>query len=204
MVQNFYPERGFKAYLFDFDGTVADTMPGHFDAWAQTLKAYDLTFTREQHQAWAGRPTQEIVRLLSELHKVDLPMDEILKAKEVHYSKSVHLTKAIVPVVEIIEAAYGKIPMAIVSGSRRYAVESTLKLLKMDQYFDVLICAEDYVHGKPAPDCFLKAAEYFKVAPTDCLVFEDALLGIQAAQAAGMEYLKIEVHKEGGHRIVRG
>jgi beta-phosphoglucomutase family hydrolase len=203
MVQTFYPDRAFKAYLFDFDGTVADTMPGHFDAWDQTLKAYNLTFTREQHRAWAGRPTQEIVRLLSELHKVDLPLDEILKTKEVHYSKSVHLTKAIVPVVEIIQAAHGKIPMAIVSGSRRYAVESTLKLLKMDQYFDLLVCAEDYGHGKPAPDCFLKAAEYFKISPTECLVFEDALLGIQAAQAAGMEYLKIEVHAEGGHRIVR-
>ncbi len=203
MVQKFYPDRRFKAYLFDFDGTVADTMPGHFEAWNHALKAYDLTFTKEQHQAWAGRPTREIVRLLSELHKVALPADEILHVKEIHYSKSVHLTKAIVPVVEIIQAAHGKIPMAIVSGSRRNAVSSTLKLLKMDHYFDLLVCAEDYLNGKPAPDCFLKAAEFFKIPPGDCLVFEDALLGIQAAQAAGMEYLKIEVHSESGHRIVR-
>jgi HAD superfamily hydrolase (TIGR01509 family) len=67
----------------------------------------------------------------------------------------------------------------------------------------MLVCAEDYVNGKPAPDCFLKAAQFFKVQPADCLVFEDGLLGIQAAQAAGMDYLKIEVNPEGGHRIVR-
>lgn len=204
MVQKFYPDRAFKAYLFDFDGTVADTMPGHFDAWVHALKDYDVAFTRDQHNAWAGRPTKEIIRLLSEQYKINLPTDEILKVKEVHYSKSVHLTKAIVPVAEIIEAAYKNVPMAIVSGSRRNAVASTLKLLKMDHYFDLLVCAEDYVHGKPAPDCFLKAAEYFKVPPEDCLVFEDALLGIEAARAAGMDYLKIEVHTEGdGHRIVR-
>lgn len=203
MVQQYFPDRGFKAYLFDFDGTVADTMPGHFEAWNHALKAYDVTFTREQHMAWAGRPTREIVRLLSDLYKKDLPVDEILKVKEVHYSKSVHLTKAIVPVFEIIQAAYGKVPMAIVSGSRRNAVASTLKLLKMDHYFDLLVCAEDYEHGKPAPDCFLKAAEFFKVEPADCLVFEDGLLGIQAAQAAGMLYLKIEEHSELGHQIVR-
>ncbi len=199
----YYPEREFKAYLFDFDGTVADTMPGHFDAWNHVLSAYNVTFTREQHQAWAGRPTREIVGLLSDLYKVNLPADEILKAKEVHYSKSLHLIKGIVPVVEIIEAAYGKIPMAIVSGSRRHAVASTLKVLKMDHFFDLLVCAEDYVHGKPAPDCFLKAAEHFNVSPADCLVFEDAQLGIEAAKAANMNYLKIEFQTESGHRIVR-
>lgn len=203
MLKDFFPDRDFKAFLFDFDGTVADTMPAHLEAWNHSLGFYDLTLTREQHQAWAGRPTREIVRLLSEHHGVDLSADEILHTKEVYYSKKMDQIQAIVPVLEIIQASYQKIPMAIVSGSRRKAVETTLKLMKLDHYFELLVCAEDYVHGKPAPDCFLKAAQYFKVQPIDCLVFEDGLLGIQSAQAAGMDYLKIEVHPEGGHRIVR-
>jgi HAD superfamily hydrolase (TIGR01509 family) len=202
MINQFFPNHDFKAYLFDFDGTVADTMPGHWQAWNHALSQYDITFTREQHQAWAGRPTREIVRLLSELHKVELSADEILKTKEIHYSKSLHLVKGIVPVVEIIEAAYQKIPMAIVTGSRRKAVETTLDILKMRHFFDVLICAEDYTNGKPAPDCFLKGAEFFKLPPSQCLAFEDGLLGMQAAEAAGMEYLKIEAH-DGGHKITR-
>lgn len=203
MVKHFFPDRDFKAYLFDFDGTVADTMPGHLLAWNHALKSYDLILTKEQHHGWAGRPTREIVRLLSDLHQIDLSEDQVLKDKEIHYFQNLHEVKAIVPVVEIIQAAYGQIPMAIVSGSRRKAVETTLEILKMRHYFQPLICAEDYVQGKPAPDCFLKSSQILKVKPEDCLVFEDGILGIQAAIAAGMEYLKIEVHPEGGHQISR-
>ncbi len=203
MVKRFFPDRDFKAFLFDFDGTVADTMPGHLAAWNHALGHYDLTLTKEQHHGWAGRPTREIVRLLSEYHKVDLSIDEIYKNKEEFYLKNVPNVEPILPVVEIIEAAYGKIPMAIVSGSRRKPVLATLKLLKMEHYFDLLICAEDYENGKPAPDCFLKAATLLKVEPKDCLVFEDGVLGMQSATAAGMEFLKIEVHAEEGHKISR-
>lgn len=203
MVEKYFPDRKFKAYLFDFDGTVADTMPGHLQAWNHALSEYDITFTREQHHAWAGRPTREIVRLLSEMHGVELAADKILDAKDVYYSKSIHLVQAIVPVVEIIQAAHGQMPMAIVSGSRRKAVENTLQILKMRHYFDLLVCAEDYIHGKPAPDCFLMAAKFFNVAPIDCLVFEDGQLGMESASAAGMDFLKIEAHGEGLHRISR-
>lgn len=203
MVKKYFPHRNFAAFLFDFDGTVADTMPAHHAAWTHALSFYDLNFTVEQHQGWAGRPTREIVKLLSELHNVDLSLDEILKNKEVYYSKSLSQVEAIVPVFEIIKAAHGKIPMAIVSGSRHKPVETSLEILKMKNYFDLLICAEDYTHGKPAPDCFLKAAELLKVKAQDCLVFEDGLLGIQAARAAGMECLKIDAHPEEGHKISR-
>lgn len=191
MVQNFYPEREFKAFLFDFDGTVADTMPVHFDAWVHALKVYNLKFTIEQHRGWAGRPTAEIVRLLSEMHGVALPVEEILKQKEIYYLGSGANVKAIVPVLEIIKASHGKVPMAIVSGSRRKAVESTLTQLGLAPFFEILVCAEDYKNGKPAPDCFLQAAEALKVKPEDCLVFEDGLLGIQAANAAGMECIRV-------------
>jgi HAD superfamily hydrolase (TIGR01509 family) len=200
MINTFFPDRDFKAFLFDFDGTVADTMPVHLAAWNYALSFYGLTLSLEQHFGWAGRPTREIVRLLSEAHKTDLPAEEILKNKETHYLKSLPSVKAIVPVLEIIEASFGKIPMAIVSGSRRKPVETTLKQIGLTKYFELLICAEDYTNGKPAPDCFLKAASILKVAPQDCLVFEDGILGLQAAHAAGMTYLKVSVQGK-GHQI---
>lgn len=201
MVKTIFPDREFKAFLFDFDGTVADTMPVHFAAWNHALGFFELTLTFEQHHGWAGRPTREIVRLLSELHGVDLPVDEIMKHKENYYLKSGEAVKGIVPVVEIIRASHGKIPMAIVSGSRRKPVESTLKQLGMSHYFDLLVCAEDYVHGKPEPDCFLHAAAALQVEPKDCLVFEDGMLGIQAAHAAGMECIRVGIHDELGHEL---
>lgn len=202
MIQTFFPSRKFDAFLFDFDGTVADTMPVHFTAWNEALSLYDISLTLEQHHGWAGRPTREIIRLLSELHKTDLPVDEILLHKHKHYMKSLPEVKAIVPVVEIINASHGKIPMAVVSGSRRPAIEAALDHLGMPHYFEFIVGAEDYANGKPAPDCFLHAAKLLNVEPQNCLVFEDAELGIQAAKAAGMEYLRISVRGE-GHEIHR-
>jgi beta-phosphoglucomutase family hydrolase len=201
MLERFFPQQQFAALLFDFDGTVADTMPPHFDAWNHALSHYGLTLSKEQHLSWAGRPTREIVELLSELHQVKMSYETISKVKEVHYLNSISNVKVITPVVEIIRAAHGKIPMAIVSGSRRKPVETTLQQLSLSGYFDVLVCAEDYTHGKPAPDCFLKAARLLNASPQDCLVFEDGVLGIQAAHQAGMHCLQVSEDSVHGHQL---
>lgn len=201
MVQKYFPGKKFEAFLFDFDGTVADTMPVHLNAWNKALAVHGLTLSSQQHMEWAGRPTREILKLLSEKHGILLPVEEFLKEKEVHYMGSLADVKGIVPVVDLIRASHGKIPMAVVSGSRRKPIETTLTQLKMNQFFELLVGAEDYIHGKPAPDCFLQAANLLKVRPEDCLVFEDAELGIQAAHAAGMDCLKVIPHSELGHEL---
>jgi HAD superfamily hydrolase (TIGR01509 family) len=191
MLKRFFPKREFKALLFDFDGTVADTMPAHLDAWNRALKIYDLSLSQEQHLEWAGRPTRQIVELLNIKHGAAIVPDDFLKAKERDYFASIKTVREIKSVVEIIKHYKGKIPMAIVSGSRRKPVETTLAHLKLGPYFDTLVCAEDYANGKPAPDCFLIAAKRLNVAPEECLVFEDGQLGIEAAHAAGMACMKV-------------
>ena len=191
MLKKYFPKHEFKALLFDFDGTIADTMPAHLEAWNRALKIYNLTLSREQHLTWAGRPTRQIVEFFNELNGTKIVPEDFIKAKEVDYLASLSGVRAIPSVVEIIKHYYGKLPMAVVSGSRHRPVETTLAHLGMTHYFDALICAEDYVNGKPAPDCFLQAAALLKVAPDDCLVFEDANLGIEAARNAGMTCLKV-------------
>jgi HAD superfamily hydrolase (TIGR01509 family) len=86
---------------------------------------------------------------------------------------------------------HGKIPFAVVSGSPRESVIKTLTVLGILDLFDALVCAGEYTHGKPAPDPFLIAAEKLGVPAEACLVFEDADLGIEAAVAAGMQWVKI-------------
>ena len=202
MIDKLFPGRDFKALLFDFDGTVADTMEVHRVAWNEALSVYGLALTLEQHHGWAGRPTRQIVELLGQLHGRELSYDDISRRKETHYMGALGGIKAIVPVLDIVRAFHGKIPMAIVTGSRRKVVTSTMRQLELEAYFDVLVCAEDYVHGKPAPDCFLMAANLLKVPPAECLVFEDAVLGIQAAHAAGMDCLRVQTHPELGHELI--
>ncbi|WP_413581848.1 HAD family hydrolase [Bdellovibrio sp. HCB288] len=191
MLKQFFPAQEFKALLFDFDGTVADTMPAHLNAWNKALAKYDLSMSREQHMSWAGRPTHRIVEMMNELHKSSINPEQFLKEKEVHYLEGLHEVNTIKSVMNVIEHYHGKLPMAIVTGSRRKIVELTMNQLNLQPYFELLVCAEDYSQGKPAPDCFLMAADQMKVTPTDCLVFEDAVLGIQAAHSAGMNCLKV-------------
>jgi len=197
MLERFFPKHKFRALLFDFDGTIADTMPAHLDAWNKALKVYDLTLSKEQHLEWAGRPTRQIVELLNSKHGTKISPDEFSRAKEHDYLASIKQVKAIASVVEIIKFYDGKIPMAVVSGSRHRPVETTLDHLGLTEHFDAVICAEDYKNGKPDPDCFLLAAEKLGVAPADCLVFEDAALGIEAARRAGMACIRVT----GDHKL---
>jgi HAD superfamily hydrolase (TIGR01509 family) len=191
MLERFFPQQTFKAFLFDFDGTVADTMAAHLVAWNKALKIYNLTLSREQHLEWAGRPTRQIVEMLNAKYGSKIEPDSFVQAKENEYLASISQVRAIASIVDIIKHYFGKIPMAVVSGSRHRPVDMALAQLDLAKYFDAVVCADDYTRGKPDPDCFLLAAEKLKVAPKDCLVFEDASLGIEAAKRAGMACLRV-------------
>jgi HAD superfamily hydrolase (TIGR01509 family) len=157
------PDGTFRAYLFDCDGTIADSMPLHFIAWKKTLKEWGCNLDEGLFYSWGGRPVKE------SLYYEQLPQ-----------------LKAIPEVLEHIEAQHGRIPFAVVSGSRRTSVVGSLTTLNLLHKFDTIVSAEDYKNGKPAPDAYLLAADRLGVPPEDCLVFEDTEIGIQAATAAGM------------------
>jgi len=115
-----------------------------------------------------------------------MPVDSLAIRKESLYLAQLPSLKAIPEVVEHITAQHGRIPFAVASGSRKDSVVGSLTTVGLLNKFDTIISAGDYIHPKPAPDCFLLAAQHLGVAPKDCLVFEDTLLGIQAATTAGM------------------
>ena len=181
------PEGDFRAYLFDCDGTIADSMPLHYEAWKMALAEYGCTYEEDLFYAWGGKPVRKIIADLNEMQGLNMPVDALAERKESFYHAQLHELKGIPDVLEHIEAQHGRIPFAVVSGSRRASVVGSLTALELMDKFDVLVCAEDYKHGKPAPDGFLMAAEKLGVRPEHCLVFEDTELGIQAATAAGMQ-----------------
>jgi HAD superfamily hydrolase (TIGR01509 family) len=180
------PEGSFRAYLFDCDGTIADSMPLHYIAWKKALAEWNCDYPEELFYSWGGKPVRNIIAELNRMHGLNMPIDSLAARKEAFYLEQLPQLKVISEVLEHIEEAHGRIPMAVVSGSRRSSVEGSLSVLHLLDKFDAIVAAEDYKHGKPAPDCFLLGAERLGVAPQDCLVFEDTALGIQAATAAGM------------------
>jgi HAD superfamily hydrolase (TIGR01509 family) len=181
------PEGDFRAYLFDCDGTIADSMPLHYKAWTKALAECGATYDEDLFYAWGGKPVRKIIADLNEMQGLDMPVDILAARKESYYHDQLHDLKGIPDVLEHIEAMHGRIPFAVVSGSRRNSVVGSLNALGLLDKFDVLVCAEDYQHGKPAPDGFLLAASKLGIAPVHCLVFEDTELGIRAATAAGMQ-----------------
>jgi HAD superfamily hydrolase (TIGR01509 family) len=185
------PARSFRAYLFDCDGTIVDSMPLHYIAWKKALAEWNCSFEEQLFYAWGGRPVTEIIAALNLRDGLNMPVDAVARRKEDLYFELLPQIKAIPDVIEHIEAKHGHIPLAVVSGSRRDSVYGSLTALHLIDKFDVLVCAEDYARGKPAPDCFLVAAERLGVPPEDCLVFEDTELGIEAATAAGMASVRV-------------
>jgi HAD superfamily hydrolase (TIGR01509 family) len=185
------PPRPFKAYLFDCDGTIADSMPLHYIAWNKALSEWNCKFSEDLFYAWGGMPVTEIIAGLNKMYGLKMPVQDVSKRKEEFYFEILPQLKAVPEVLEHIEASYGHIPFAVVSGSTRDSVTASLQALKLSDRFETLVCAGDYQKSKPDPEAFLLAASRLGVAPETCLVFEDTDMGIQAATAAGMASIKV-------------
>jgi beta-phosphoglucomutase-like phosphatase (HAD superfamily) len=185
------PQGSFKAYLFDCDGTIADSMPLHYLAWKKALGEWNCEFDENLFYAWGGMPVAEIISTLNLKHGLSMPVDAVERRKESLYFELLPQLRPVPEVLEHIEAEYGRIPFAVVSGSTRESVTASLAALKLLDRFDTLVCAGDYMKSKPDPEAFLLAAARLGVAAKECLVFEDTEMGIQAAKSAGMASVKV-------------
>ncbi len=185
------PPGAFAAYLFDCDGTIADSMPLHYLAWKQALGEWNCEFDEKLFYAWGGMPIVEIISTLNKERGLNMPVETVARRKESLYYELLPQLKAVPEVLEHIEARHGQVPFAVVSGSTRDSVAASLTTLNLLDRFDTLVCAGDYAKSKPDPEAFLLAAARLGVAPESCLVFEDTEMGIQAATSAGMASVKI-------------
>ena len=184
------PEGLFKAYLFDCDGTIADSMPLHFKAWKKTLAEWNCEFEEELFYEWGGMPVAEIISTLNARHGLNMPVENVAHRKEELYFELLPQLKPVPEVLEHIRTEHGRIPFGVVSGSTKESVTASLVTLDLLDRFDTMVCAGDYAKSKPDPEAFLLAASRLGVAPERCLVFEDTDMGIQAAKAAGMASVK--------------
>lgn len=181
------PAGDFDAYIFDCDGTLADTMPTHYKAWLTALGDHALNFPEAMFYELGGVPTARIVEILNERHNYHLPVEATVNHKEALFLEMSHEIAAIEPVVSLARQYHGQKPLAVASGGHRRIVMNTLRALGISELFQAIVCSEDYQRGKPSPDPFLEAALRLDVAPERCLVFEDTATGIAAATAAGMQ-----------------
>ena len=182
-----------QALLFDLDGTFADTMPIHIEAWKAAGKKYGANITDDMIQRTSGRPTIAVVDILNEENGWQLIPAEMKAAKDVAF-EAAKISLGIRPIPLIFDLArrhLGKLPMAIGTGSTRPRTEDTLNALGVMHWFDAIVTADDVQNFKPSPDTFLLCAAKLAIDPARCLVFEDADFGLRAAIAAGMRVVDV-------------
>src|SRR5579859_2930825 len=162
------PPGTFAAYLFDCDGTIADSMPLHYLAWKQALGEWNCEFDEKLFYDWGGMPIVEIIARLNQQRGLNMPVETVAHRKESLYFELLPQLKAVPEVLEYVEDAHGRIPCAVVSGSTRESVVASLQELNLSDRFQTLVCAGDYKRGKPDPEAFLMAAERLAVKPGEC------------------------------------
>ena len=183
------PTREYSAFIFDCDGTLADSMPLHQRAWIDALRKYGARFDFGW-DLFMSRAGKTIELTVSELNaEFGLTLDPALVAAAQRAAFDA-LAVDVQPLHEVVafarERARAGYPVSVASGGDAVTVHRTLRTIGVSDLFPIVVTAEEVAHGKPAPDLFLLAAERMRVAPADCLVFEDSVLGIVAAERAGM------------------
>ena len=191
-----------KGLIFDIDGTICDTMPVHFIAWRETAAEQGIDFTPELFLEVTGIPALQTSQYLKIKFKGDFDEIAFTRRKEERFEENMHKANPIWPVVKIIRENKGKLPMACGTGGSQYLAWKTLEIAGVKDCFEHVVAAEDVINHKPFPDTFLKAAELIGVEPSDCQVFEDGQLGLDAAERAGMMsvdvtgFYKVTIGKE--------
>jgi beta-phosphoglucomutase-like phosphatase (HAD superfamily) len=178
--------------IFDFDGTLVDTMPLHFEAYRLTFEEMGILLLPEQfYSAIGGNARESIPKFLKgrpapwsiqqiHMRKKELLMD-VLRTSELK----------VLPCGLLLQAFAGLIPVGLASSGSRQGIECMLQRLAWSDLFDAIITGEDAANGKPNPEPFLLAAKAIGVDSHRCLAFEDTDDGVTAARAAGMHVFDV-------------
>jgi HAD superfamily hydrolase (TIGR01509 family) len=186
-------EGPYKAFLYDCDGTLADNMHSHKAAFVKVASTYNISLDDSIIDELAGWPTVLIAEEISKRYGITLDPHLFAEQKSTLYKEEfVAGTQPIPFVVEHLKQARARVKIAVVSGGSRATVSKTLRAIAVDQYLDALVCAGETERGKPYADPFLRAAQLLGVKPEECLVFEDGDPGVQAAESAGMKWIRID------------
>jgi HAD superfamily hydrolase (TIGR01509 family) len=177
----------FAAYIFDMD----DLLIRSSDIWRKAeealLSSIGHRWTPELAIQYKGMNALDVA---ATIHRVLSPSIAVADCQQIMRSSLLESfsakIEAMAGAVDLVRALHGKKPMAVASGSPLAAIRAALTQLSILDCFDHVITSESVARGKPHPDVFLAAANALGVEPKHCLVFEDSLIGVKAAVAAGM------------------
>jgi beta-phosphoglucomutase len=174
--------------IFDLDGVLVASGPAHAASWKLTARKHGRSVSDADFQRTFGRPSRDIIRIL---WGAGLTEDEVRRIDDEKEAMYRDLVRGMVPLMigareTLADLFAANIALAVGTSGPPENVELVLGETNLAHYFRAVVTGFDVQLGKPAPDCFLLAAERLALAPRDCLVVEDAPVGIQAARNAGI------------------
>jgi beta-phosphoglucomutase-like phosphatase (HAD superfamily) len=194
-----FDRTAYDGFIFDCDGTLADSMPVHYRAWLTVLERHlgrppvEVTWTL--FQTYGGVAGHALVQEWNRDFHYRLPVEETVQAKARAFLLLLHEVQPIPDVLALLKELAPGARIAVASGGLTRVVAAILAQLGLTVgprgEVQALVGHDQVAAGKPQPDLFLRAAELIGVPPHRCLVFEDAEAGFAAARAAGMHYVDV-------------
>jgi HAD superfamily hydrolase (TIGR01509 family) len=194
-----FDRTAYDGFIFDCDGTLADSMPVHYRAWMATLERklgrppVEVPWTL--FQTYGGVAGHILVARWNGAFGYGLPVEETVREKAQAFLLLLHEVQPVPEVVALLQELAREGKVAVASGGLTEVVAKILAHLGLtlgpQGEVKALVCNDQVAEGKPRPDLFLRAAELLDVSPRRCLVFEDAESGFAAARAAGMDFIDV-------------
>ena len=183
-----------SACIFDMDGVLIDSGAHHRNAWRALLAELGVApVAPEFWRLTIGRPSEEAVPLLLGRHVSAAEARRLaLRKRDLYGAFAAQGLQAVPGVPGFVDTlARARVPRAVGTSASRGDVETLLGDLGLRRYFEVIVTADDVRFGKPDPAVYLEAARRIGEPPAACVVFEDALVGVQAARRAGMRAIGV-------------
>lgn len=183
-----------KAVIFDLDGTLLDNNSFHLKSWIEYLKNIGRNISeKEYNKNINGRTNKDVIEYI---YDRKMSSEEILKyslEKEALYRKVYQpFIEPVTGLIEFLEILNKKnIPMAIATSGIQPNIDFMFQHVPIEKYFKIVINSSHITKGKPDPEIYLKVASLLNISPQNCLVFEDAVVGIKSAKDAGMKVIAV-------------
>ena len=179
-----------KLIITDFDGTLVNTFEANYQAYAEAVTQCDRKLTRDSYRQCFGYRYDDFMRAVG-VDDADV-RQRIRKIKGEVYPSYFEYLQSNEPLINFIRAFHrGGGKTAIASTARRLNLVNTLRYLHLTELFDCILAGEDVTHGKPNPEIYLKVMERMEVSARQTLIFEDSEVGFEAAEASGVQCVKI-------------
>ncbi|MFD0798877.1 beta-phosphoglucomutase [Maribacter chungangensis] len=178
-------------FIFDLDGVIVDTAKYHYLAWKKLANELGFEFTHQQNELFKGVSRKRCLEILLDIGNINATQEQfdawMVDKNEDYlaYIENMNASEILPDVPRVLDFLKDRqIPIALGSASKN--ARPILEKVGLLSYFDTIVDGNNVTKAKPDPEVFLIAARSLGVNPSDCVVFEDALAGIQAANAAGM------------------